>query len=518
MDLPINSEHRLRSENLSWDLDVWYPRLKEFTFKTVFIPLTSQERDAIIRFNEVSWKNVDCKNKLTKAEINTLLVLEKEIDEKIKENFNENGGFIRLCGRSPKDAEPLHPDKFYARFKEEYQKLLSSGFKQNIHTKMCAISRTPLMQIKSGEEAMALLLSSERVFSDMLDWRNFGEPEQICLREFQKELTIDYEFRVFIYDNNLTAISQYDHHSFYPHLYDIKDLIFEKIKKKWESFHSTIQTRNYAADFGFIPSTQEIVLVEMSPFFPCTGGSLFSWSADFEILKGKNLPKVEFRLKKEEEVHPQLEELVDINWDYRWQHPQSNYKTWFVYEETKLEEVNPSNNGKHFLFVYGTLKRGFQWNQKYLSERVGGKFVSPAVTIDKFPLFVGDSGVPYLVYGKHENGKTIKGELWEINELCLKGLDEYEGIGKGYYSREKILVKLKDESKKEAFLYVLCDPNFELSSDLFIEEYTLDMHEKMYNAINHIQVKQLNYFKRPSDWGKIDSKKVEEINTFNPKN
>lgn len=50
------------------------------------------------------------------------------------------------------------------------------------------------------------------------------------------------------------------------------------------------------------------------------------------------------------------------------------------------------------LFVYGTLKRGFQWNQKYLHNR-GGRgavFVSNATTREKHRMVVGDSGVPYL--------------------------------------------------------------------------------------------------------------------------
>jgi hypothetical protein len=47
--------------------------------------------------------------------------------------------------------------------------------------KMVAIGRsTPSwLKVKSGEEAMNLLLTSERVYADMIDWLNFGEPEQV---------------------------------------------------------------------------------------------------------------------------------------------------------------------------------------------------------------------------------------------------------------------------------------------------------------------------------------------------
>jgi hypothetical protein len=33
---------------------------------------------------------------------------------------------------------------------------------------------------------MSLLLSSERVYAEMIDWIEFGEPEQIVFREFDE--------------------------------------------------------------------------------------------------------------------------------------------------------------------------------------------------------------------------------------------------------------------------------------------------------------------------------------------
>eukprot|EP00121_Abeoforma_whisleri_P004928 Awhi_evm1s4459 len=39
-ELEYNSEHLLRAENLAFDIDVWYPRLRNFTYETVFLPLS----------------------------------------------------------------------------------------------------------------------------------------------------------------------------------------------------------------------------------------------------------------------------------------------------------------------------------------------------------------------------------------------------------------------------------------------------------------------------------------------
>ena len=54
--LGISSEHRLRSENLAFDIDVWYPPLAEHTFHTEFLPLRRAEAAAIIGYHDVTWR------------------------------------------------------------------------------------------------------------------------------------------------------------------------------------------------------------------------------------------------------------------------------------------------------------------------------------------------------------------------------------------------------------------------------------------------------------------------------
>ena len=103
----------------------------------------------------------------------------------------------------PKNLEKEEDDHHYSRLVEGNKKLI-------------AVSRTPLLCISSGSEALSLLLSSERVYNDMIDWLKYGEPEQIVLRQWEPELQLEYEFRAFIYKGKLTAISQYDHYCVYP--------------------------------------------------------------------------------------------------------------------------------------------------------------------------------------------------------------------------------------------------------------------------------------------------------------
>jgi gamma-glutamylaminecyclotransferase len=101
------------------------------------------------------------------------------------------------------------------------------------------------------------------------------------------------------------------------------------------------------------------------------------------------------------------------------------------------------------LFVYGTLKRG-QSRHRYLA---GQAFVAVARTRPLYRLFnVGE--YPALV--RHQEGRSIEGELWEVDEACLRALDRVEGCESGLYAREPVeLLPPYDEVSAETYLYGL---------------------------------------------------------------
>jgi hypothetical protein len=220
--LKISSEHKIRSENLPFDIDVWYPILKDFTFKTHFIPLSISEAKAIIIFYRTKY-NIQRNRDLNGDDIIILNSLENRIQNNLQNNF-KNGAFIRLCGRSPKDGEPLHPNKVINHYTQELKRIKQDETLENFPEagkKMMAIGKTNnIMKVNNGSEAMNLLLTSERVCADMIDWIEHGEPEQIVLREWEPELSLDFEFRVYVNKNKLNAISQYDH-------YGVNNIIFK---------------------------------------------------------------------------------------------------------------------------------------------------------------------------------------------------------------------------------------------------------------------------------------------------
>jgi len=151
---------------------------------------------------------------------------------------------------------------------------------------------------------------------------------------------------------------------------------------------------------------------------------------------------------------------------------------------------------KHVLFVYGTLKKDMHWNQKFLSNST---FLHSATTLDRFPLVVGRCGVPYLLGGDEVKGegKYIHGEVWLVDDETLENLDEYEGLGKGYYQRKHTRASLSRYMWPGAVLsaqvYVLAAAPLSLRTQEQLEEYTLKIHQDLYRAVEHILLKQQMY-------------------------
>ena len=110
-----------------------------------------------------------------------------------------------------------------------------------------------------------------------------------------------------------------------------------------------------------------------------------------------------------------------------------------------FKKIEPFNE---FLFVYGSLKKGFD-NHKLLQKYA--KRVGKASTVGKFAMYEDSFGnYPYLV--KEPITKVI-GELYEIKRKeLLDKIDEFEGAPE-YYQRKKIKVKTH-KGVNLAFVYI----------------------------------------------------------------
>lgn len=99
------------------------------------------------------------------------------------------------------------------------------------------------------------------------------------------------------------------------------------------------------------------------------------------------------------------------------------------------------------LFVYGTLKRGCV----RAPALAGQRFLGEARTEPRYRLY--DCGrYPALVVD--ESGRSIGGEVWEVDASCLARLDEIEGVAVNLYRRDTIrLLPPFDEDSVTSYFF-----------------------------------------------------------------
>lgn len=91
------------------------------------------------------------------------------------------------------------------------------------------------------------------------------------------------------------------------------------------------------------------------------------------------------------------------------------------------------------VFVYGTLLRGYG---NYARHLANSTFLGEAVTENSYTMF--KSGIPFV--NKAFPNYPIVGEVFEVTDHVLKGLDRLEGHPEWYY-REEIPVVLKESGE-----------------------------------------------------------------------
>ena len=117
------------------------------------------------------------------------------------------------------------------------------------------------------------------------------------------------------------------------------------------------------------------------------------------------------------------------------------------------------------IFVYGSLKRGMT-NHHYLA---GQRFLGEARTAPGYHLYDA-GGYPGMV--PEAGGRlSVTGEVWEIDDTCLKHVDKLEGLSLRLYSRETIPVQNPFEHDEiEAYLYLRPTDRLRDVGDTWIED------------------------------------------------
>ena len=86
----------------------------------------------------------------------------------------------------------------------------------------------------------------------------------------------------------------------------------------------------------------------------------------------------------------------------------------------------------HWIFVYGTLKRGL-CRAHFLT---GQHFWGEARTLPRYRMY--NCGTYPGLKPAPGDGLSIIGELWKVDDTCLARLDREEGVAEGLYVRHAI--------------------------------------------------------------------------------
>jgi hypothetical protein len=276
--IPGNTLEEKKQTLLEWyslNIDKYYEKIEDFTFKTSFIDISPEDVRIWYKYNR-----------------NQSLQEEEQIkwDKLLTQLSNEiskfpNGCFFRLNTRSPKDAVDKFPERL-EKYLDTHLKSEMTLAEQYLILRQAFIES---MRIHSVEEALLLMGASSRILGD---FKRALEHEdiwgmKIVIREFV-EFDVRNEFRGFYFNGNLNALSQYDGNIFFNLNKEItQDRIIKFMKENGDKLQNSI--------IDFILTNDHVYICELNPFTSSSGSALFNWKKDEEILK--NGP-FEFRISE----------------------------------------------------------------------------------------------------------------------------------------------------------------------------------------------------------------------------
>ena len=170
----VNWDHKYRHENMSVDMDVWYPMLKEVTFKTYFIHIYRKEAEAILNYYKYKNKNINC---FSSEDTKILENLQNRIDYYFnKYDELKNGAMFRLTGRSGKDMLYYDNQKVYKTYLKHLEENCKKYKKEKKDLNMKYISILEIndkFKVNNGKDVLNILLTSGRLNFDLNDWLKF---------------------------------------------------------------------------------------------------------------------------------------------------------------------------------------------------------------------------------------------------------------------------------------------------------------------------------------------------------
>jgi len=290
------------------NMETYYSAIEDITFRSEFFQLTVETAKAIVETYPLIMKvPLKERSQYNWKENSLLLALAQEI-ERAKEKLGCKYIFVRTSSRSPKDAAlgekglPIYCDTYKGLSDVQKKENNPNQTIENMKLHAAYVMGTKALRVDSGDEAVFLLINSERLQEDFEHYiENPTSLYQICVRVFM-DFEVELEFRGFVYKNKLTCITQYNEFCYFPEMLKHTDDILQKMKEFTSgNLIGKVPLPNYVIDFMLVSETPEegpfsnlkVYIVEVNPLAEFAGGGMFTWEHDKHILIG--LSPFEFR-------------------------------------------------------------------------------------------------------------------------------------------------------------------------------------------------------------------------------
>lgn len=248
---------------LDVNTEKWLDILSEETFPTEYCPLYLADAELIVAIYERLYKNLDFsqialinwQEKLNPHENELIqdmeLRLGKVMNKFIKMESETDFVFVKTSSRSAKDS-PLAKSKF----KELYQQFLSEepeDLRSNENMQIICLLKAAFhsMRLKTPSEVLDMIMRSERIYQDFLLALEFPEQfrENFVVRAFV-DIDVDMEFRGFVFQGSLVALSQYNYLIFSQRLLSQKDAVKDRIQRFYEdNVKPKLDANNFEKNF-----------------------------------------------------------------------------------------------------------------------------------------------------------------------------------------------------------------------------------------------------------------------------
>ncbi|GFO13449.1 cell division cycle protein 123 homolog [Plakobranchus ocellatus] len=288
---------------LDVNTEEWLDLVKDFTFPSCYETLNVEDAKLFVDIYKRLYANLEpsaiasihWKENLSEEERAKMVSMSSRLQKKIDAFLIDHGAkfaFVKLSSRSPKDAPMAQ------RFKEIYSELISKEELSNENqvsvenAQITCLLKAAFqsLKMKSADDVIDMCVRSERVYQDLLLALALPDRfrENWVIRQFV-DIDVDMEFRGFVHQKRLTALSQYNYLIFSQRLADNRDFylhsiteFFEvKIKPKLARF-----VNDYIIDFAMCEAGTKVWVIEINPFLTTTDSALFSWEHERDILEG----------------------------------------------------------------------------------------------------------------------------------------------------------------------------------------------------------------------------------------